>query len=119
MNETQPSALLVRITHTHMGEPACSLTMDNSADRAGQRDLVQSVRNIGEHMSRVYGARLNPDDEIEILTGRTANRIERQEDLLRECRDVLLHIPGLYLPDLEKRMADLLADIDTELGHDD
>jgi hypothetical protein len=122
MNDTKPSALLVRITHTRNGEASSILTMDNSNDAHAQSNLRDKVRDIGRFMADVYGAQLNDSDAVEILTGRTANQIERQADLLNDCRNLLIDIEarlkGLCgeADDLVQQCKEVLEDLDAELG---
>jgi hypothetical protein len=120
MMQTKPSALLIRSTRMINGEPAGSITMDTSADNRRQRELRQNVRNIAEAMADLYHARLPADAEIEILTGRTANKIERIEDLLNDARNLLIDLAADEPEDGKTRaqIERMLDDMTTELGYD-
>jgi hypothetical protein len=120
MINTKPSALLIRSTRMINGEPSGSMTMDTSADKQRQRDLRQNVRNIAELDAAMHGARLPADAEIEILTGRTANKIDRLEDLLNSARNLLIDLEADEPEDGEIRaqIARLLDDMTAELGYE-
>ena len=120
MMQTKPSALLIRSTRMINGEPAGSITMDTSADNRRQRELRQNVRKIADQMADLYCARLPADAEIEIITGRTANKIDRLEDLLNSARNLLIDLEADEPEDGEIRaqIARLLDDMTAELGYE-
>lgn len=117
MNDTLPSAILVRVTHTEGGEPRSSITLDTSADRKAQRELHGNLRSVAEPMAQRYGMRLPADAHIEILTGHTANKIERLEDLLNDCRNLLIDLDvDESRVELARIMDRVMEDLDRELG---
>ena len=120
MINTKPSALLIRSTRMINGEPAGSMTIEISADNRHQRELRQNVRNIADQMADLYCARLPADAEIEILTGRTANKIDRLEDLLNSARNLLIDLEADEPEEGEIRaqIARLLDDMTAELGYE-
>jgi hypothetical protein len=120
MMQAKPSALLIRSTRMINGEPSGSMTMDTSADKQRQRSLRQNVRNIADAMADLYCARLPADAEIEIIAGRTANKIDRLEDLLNSARNLLIDLEA-YEPEegeIRAQIARLLDDMTAELGYE-
>jgi hypothetical protein len=119
--DNKPSVLLLRITRIEAGEPRGSITLDNSADPKSQRELIQNMRNIAEGMIAVHGIKKpGKHDLIEVISGQTANKIERIEDLLNDARNLLIDLAADEPEDGETRaqIERMLDDMTTELGYD-
>jgi hypothetical protein len=118
MIDTKPSAVLLRVLHLVQGEARSSITLDTSGDLKTQRELRNNLHAIAEPMANTYGMRLPPNAEIEILTGITANRIERQDDLLNRCRNLLIDTEDRLTEgsSVHSEVQDMLGELDAELG---
>jgi hypothetical protein len=79
------SNLLVRITKSGL-----TLTMDCSANQEAHDSLRAKVHEIGHYMAGVYDVRLEDACDVEILTSRTADKLERMGELLNDCRNLLI-----------------------------
>ena len=120
LDDNKPSAMLLRVTHVEAGEPRSSITLDNSLDAKAQCELRQNVRNIAESMIAAHGIKQpGKHDLIEILSGRTANQIIGREDMLNDCRNLLIdledHIDSTD-PELRFRVGEMLNALSEELG---
>ena len=113
--EYNPSQLVVRIQHFINDEPCLqtSLSLDNDDE---QGDLFKKVQAIAQ--AALKGAELKPQPSYlsEIILGSTANKLERQEELLNDCRNLLIDLEELKMPEETRRIFQIImTDLDDEV----
>lgn len=114
MTDYKPTAYLVRESALKNGEPSSSITLDTSASPDIQLALTDGTRLLAMTIFAKSEFKRKPpapsDHEYEILLGATANKIARWEDLLNDCRNILIDIEETDV------IRQVLDELDAELG---
>lgn len=111
----KPSELVVRIVHFNKGEPSLRSSLALGCDK--QDELRQHVHSIASNTLTTAGLNPKPGYQSEIVLGATANKMERQEDLLNDCRNLLIDLENLAMPQEIRQIYDgIMADLDEEIG---
>lgn len=112
----KPSQYLARMTHYAVGEPSLQSTLSIDSD-AAQVELRRSVGAIVSGLAAQSGLKPDPNFDGEILLGSTLNRLDRMEDLLNDCRNLLIDLEDAKMSDDIRRVYDtVMGDLDLEVG---
>jgi len=124
MNYAPNAYLLRQIALNSEGMPASSITLDTGDNPIEQKKIAAAASRLTHALMKCHGMNAEVDGETyryEILTGSTANRLEAQEDLLNDARNLLMDLESMPLGvglDNVDRIRALMAEIETELGID-
>ncbi len=112
----KPSQYLARMVHFSKGEPSMQSTLSID-DESMQAELRDKARSIVTDLAGKNGLHPKPGFECEILLGATANRMERMEEMLNDCRNLLIDLEGAFM-DAETRhiYKQVMDDLDNEVG---
>ncbi len=116
-----PTAYLVRESTLKHGEPRSSITLDTTNAPALQRHLADNARLLALTVfdRSDFSGRKEPgvDHAFEILLGATANRLERMEDMLNDCRNLLIDLEDSITDEnLIEQHRLTMEELDRELG---
>lgn len=112
----KPSSYLARMVHFDKGEPGLLSTLAIDAP-ALQSELKEKVLTIVGDIAAKHGLHPKPGFDAEIVLGITANKVERMEDLLNNCRNLLIDLEDAKMSDDIRRVYDaVMADLDNEVG---
>jgi hypothetical protein len=112
----KPSQYLARMVHFSKGEPSMQSTLSID-DESMQAELRDKARSIVTDLAGKNGLHPKPGFECEILLGATANRMERMEDLLNDCRNLLIDLEDAKMSDDIRRVYEaVMGDLDLEVG---
>lgn len=124
MNYAPNAYLLRQIALNSEGMPASSITLDSANSPLEQIEIATAARTLIRTLMKRVDMNTEVDGQTyryEILTGSTANRLEAQEDLLNDARNLLMDLESMPLGvglDNVDRIRALMAEIETELGID-
>lgn len=115
------TSYLVRESALKDGEPRSSITLDTSGTPSLQRHLADNVRLLALTVfdRSDFAGRKAPSSEhaFEILLGATANRLVRMEDMLNDCRNLLIDLEDSITDEnLIEQHRLTMEELDRELG---
>lgn len=112
----KPSQYLARMVHFSKGEPSMQSTLSID-DESMQAELRDKARSIVTDLAGKNGLHPKPGFECEILLGATANRMERMEEMLNDCRNLLIDLEDAKMSDDIRRVYEaVMGDLDLEVG---
>lgn len=114
----KPDEYVIRIQHYAGGEPSMQTTFSSAMDGQGG-DLAEVANRLAANVMAVHGWTPTPGYRAEIILGATINRTARMEQLMLDCRNLLIGLEGIQMgPDLSDQLELVLGAMDVELGLD-